>query len=60
VAAGGTFQIRFGEADNQGFFNMGVDNVVVDATATPEPATFLLFGPALVGLVALRRKISRA
>jgi hypothetical protein len=58
LSAGGTFQIRFGEADNQFFFNMGIDNVSL--TATPEPATLFLFAPALVGLIGLRRKLSRA
>jgi hypothetical protein len=59
VAAGGTFQLRFGEADNQGFFNLGIDNVSVDVAA-PEPSTFFLFGLALVALTAWRRKVSRA
>jgi hypothetical protein len=59
VAAGGTFQLRFGEADNQNFFNLGIDNVIVDVAA-PEPSTFFMFGLALVGLTAWRRKASRA
>jgi hypothetical protein len=58
VAAGGTFQIRFGEADRDGTFNMGVDNVSVmdDGSAVPEPATMLLTCSALAGLFLLRRK----
>jgi hypothetical protein len=58
VAPGGTYQIRFGEADNQLFFNMGVDNVSVEETTTPEPASFLLLGSALAGVALLRRKKS--
>jgi hypothetical protein len=58
VGAGGTFQIRFGVADRQNYFNLGIDNV--SAQETPEPAAFFLLGPALVGMIALRRKISRA
>jgi hypothetical protein len=57
VTPGGTYQIRFGEADNQLFQNLGVDNVSVSAT-TPEPATLLLMGAALSGLGLLRRKKS--
>lgn len=59
VVPGGTYQIRFGEADNQLFFNMGVDNVsVLATTGTPEPATFLMLGAALAGLSLCRRKRS--
>lgn len=57
VAAGGTFQVRFGEADNQLFYQMGVDNVSVNAgSATPEPATALLLIPAIGGLMLWKRK----
>jgi hypothetical protein len=59
VGGGGTFQIRFGEADNENYFNLGIDNVSVDEVA-PEPATFFLLGPALGGLIAWRRKVARA
>ena len=56
VSGGGTFQIRFGEADNLDFFDLGVDNVSVteQIQGTPEPATFLLIGPTLFGLAAFR------
>ncbi len=61
VAAGGTFQIRFGEADNQNYFNLGVDNVTVianSATAVPEASTLLLLGTGfgVMGLVKARRR----
>jgi hypothetical protein len=36
----------------------GVDDVSVQGTI-PEPATFALIAPALLGLVALRRRFSR-
>jgi PEP-CTERM motif len=45
----GTYQIRFAETDNQGFFQMGVDMVGIVATV-PEPASLFLLGTALVGL----------
>jgi hypothetical protein len=56
VALGGTYQIRFGEADNQSFFNQGIDNVSITATAIPEPSTLLLFGTGLAGVGLLRRR----
>ncbi len=53
VGGGGTFQIRFAEVDNQGFFNQGVDNVSINANAVhavPEPSGLGLFGLGLLGL----------
>jgi PEP-CTERM motif len=61
VMAAGTYQIRFAETDNQLFFNMGVDNVVVDAAGVtvPEPVTIALFGAGLAGIGSLRRRRAR-
>jgi hypothetical protein len=46
---GGSYQIRFAEVDNQGFFNMGVDNVSI--AAVPEPQAYLMMIAGL-GLLA--------
>jgi hypothetical protein len=55
---GQTLRLRFAEVDNQLFFNFGVDNVSLNATAVPEPAT--LFGALLGGTATLCVLIGRA
>ncbi len=64
VGAGGTFQLRFAEVDNIGFFNMGVDNVSINATPAhhpvPEPVTLLLLGTGLTGVATAARKRRKA
>jgi len=52
----GTYQIRFAQADNQSYFQQGVDNVSV---AVPEPASWamLIAGFGLVGAAARRSRV---
>ena len=46
----------FAEADNQLFYNLGVDNVSILATSNvPEPTSLLLLGVGLAGIRVLRR-----
>jgi PEP-CTERM motif len=52
--AGGTFQLRFAEADNQLFFQLGVDRVSVDFTAVPEPGTVTLLLGGLLTVLGIR------
>lgn len=60
LAAPGTYMLRFNEVDNQGFFNLGIDDVSLVVTPTnvvPEPTTFALVGGALAALgLAVRRR----
>jgi hypothetical protein len=66
LGGGGTYQIRFAEVDNQGFFNMGVDDVSIVATpmsSTPEPASLTIAAIAIsvCGVGRLRaRRLSEA
>jgi hypothetical protein len=55
VAAGGTFELRFAEVDNQQTLNFGVDNVVVEINA-PEPATWGFISAGLLAILALRHR----
>jgi hypothetical protein len=53
VGAGGTFQLRFADVDNQLFLSMGVDNVSIESSQVapiPEPSTLLLLTAGLAGL----------
>ena len=51
LTPGDTYQLRFAEADNQSFFNMGIDNVSIQATLlpVPEPSTFALLSAGAIG-----------
>ena len=60
VGGGGTFQLRFGETDNQALFNMGIDNVQIFASTVPEPESLALVGLALASLSLTRRKAKQA
>jgi hypothetical protein len=53
LTPGTTYQLRFAEADNSGFFTQGVDNVSINATV-PEPGSMALLGGA--ALLSIRRK----
>lgn len=59
VGAGGTFQLRFAEVDNQLFIQQGVDNVSIQISdgAIPEPLTTSLglMGLGAMGLTLRRR-----
>lgn len=65
VGAGGTFQLRFAEVDNQFYFQNGVDNVSIEATAiaVPEPLSLVTFGFGITilafGRVRVRRTMAR-
>lgn len=62
VAAGGTFQIRFAEVDNQSYLQQGIDNVSIleqtpSSVAPAPPNLFLLgIGALCMGGFTLRRR----
>ncbi len=60
LTAGNSYQIRFGQVDNQFFFQQGVDNVSIIGSAVPEPASWALMiaGFGLVGGAMRRRSTS--
>ena len=44
--------LRFAEVDNQGYLNMGVDNVsITETAAVPEPAALTLCGIASASML---------
>jgi hypothetical protein len=62
---GETLRLRFAEVDNQFFFQMGVDDVSLEAETqvdqVPEPASILLFGAGVAAVVArMRRRTARS
>ena len=52
---GQTLRLRFAEVDNVFTFQLGVDNVNLDAPAIPEPASLLLVAAGLIALGVSRR-----
>jgi hypothetical protein len=58
VGAGGTFQLRFAEVDNQGHFNLGVDNASIQASGVPDSASSAsLLILSLASIVFIHRRI---
>lgn len=62
LTGGNTYQLRFGQVDNAGFYNQGVDNVSILATAVPEPTSWamLIAGFGLVGATLRQRRMVKA
>jgi len=58
VSTPGMYQLRFAEADNEGYFNMGVDNVSITlgTGSVPEPTTLALVGFGALGYILFRRR----
>jgi hypothetical protein len=59
VLPGSAYAVRFAQVDNQGYFNMGVDDVSITATV-PEPATWVSMMVGGLVLAAARRQPRRA
>ena len=57
---GETLRLRFAETDNVFIFQLGVDNVSINASSVPEPAPTLLLGAALAALLVSRSGIRSA
>jgi hypothetical protein len=64
LTPGETYQIRFAEADDQFYFQMGVDDVSIISDGggvIPEVQTYAtMFGAGLIALQAMRRRMKRA
>lgn len=60
VTGGTTYKLRFGEVDNQFFFQQGADNVslLADTGQVPEPTTLALLGLGIAGVAFSRRYTS--
>ncbi len=63
LTPGQTYMLRFFESDSQGFLNVGVDNVSLDASGTipdsgdvPEPSTLALLTGPMIGLMIFLRR----
>lgn len=58
LANGGTYQLRFGQVNNQAYLLQGIDNVSLSVTPVPEADTyaFMLAGLGLIGFAARRRQ----
>lgn len=56
VSTPGTYKLRFGQVDNQGIFQQGVDNVSIQFTAIPESSAVALGGITLIGFLRRRRQ----
>jgi hypothetical protein len=54
--AAGTYQLRFAEVDNLGFFNEGVDNVSI--TTPDSGSTVVLLGAAMIVVGLLHRRLA--
>ena len=48
-----TLRLRFAEVDNVAPFQLGVDNVSLETSAVPEPASFVTAGFGVLGLLVL-------
>ena len=58
LAAGGDYQLRFAQVNNQDYLLQGIDNVSLTVTPVPEPETYALMmaGLGLVGFAVRRRQ----